>query len=450
MRRPPLYDPRTVTSPATRSGDDPDTPLRVLFINDTSRNGGPGKTLLNIVKFLDRARIHRTVLIPREGIVSRRFLESGAADQLFFAPGMIEHIYAPWSRAVERRDLAAPWPLKILRASGNVLRAIAATIHLSQKVKRDRFDVIFCNGTMANFTGGMLAALTGTPTLWHVLYTTVGDAMRGPHARLAAGKNVKAIICVSRPTARQFDRGLNKVRVIHDAIDIEEFDAQTAGPVLRDELHLGDGAIILGSHGRILPRKGYVELIRAARIVFDRLGESDRARCHFVIVGDTPQDMCVDHLEECRTLVRNLQLSGKVHFIGFRSAVTSYIADFDIAVVPSVYQDPLPLAVLEAMAMSKPVVAFDVGGMAEMIEDSATGRLVPGSPPDIEALATACLGYIADADLRRSHGRAARQRIEREFNARHHAGLIEDEIIRAARPLQSVTVDQPARAQKCE
>jgi glycosyltransferase involved in cell wall biosynthesis len=305
--------------------------------------------------------------------------------------------------------------------------------HLGRKVKRDRFDVIFCNGTMANFTGGMLAALTSTPTLWHVLYTNVGGAMRGPHARLAAGRNVKAIICVSRPTTRQFSQDLNKVRVIHDAIDIEEFDAQTAGSVLRDELHLDESAIIFGSHGRVLPRKGYIELIHAARIVFDRLDEGDQARCHFVVVGDTPQDMRTDHLEECRTLVRELHLSGKVHFIGFRAAVTPYIADFDVAVVPSVYEDPLPLAVLEAMAMSKPVVAFDVGGMPEMIDDGVSGRLVPGSPPDIEAMANACLNYMADPAMRRRHGAAARHRIEQEFNARIHARLIQDELFRAAR-----------------
>ena len=439
-----------MTSPDARTESDPKSPLRVLFINDTSRNGGPGKTLLNIVKFLDSSRIHRTVLVPREGIVSQRFLENGASDQVFFAPGMIEHIFAPWSRPVERRDLVASWPLKILRAGGNILRAVAAMFHLSRRVKRDRYDVIFCNGTMANFTGGLLAVLTGIPTLWHVLYTGVGGAMRGPHARLAAGGNVKAIICVSRPTTCQFSPSLNKVRVIHDAIDIDEFDAQTTGPILRKELGLGEGAIILGSHGRILPRKGYIELIRAARIVFDRLDESDRARCHFVVVGDTPQDMRVDHLEECRALVRDLQLLGKIHFIGFRAAVTSYIADFDVAVVPSIYQDPLPLAVLEAMAMSKPVVAFDVGGMAEMIEDGVTGRLARGSPPDIETLAEACLGYIADAGLRHSHGRAARQRIEREFNAKLHARRIEDEIFRAAQPAQSAPADQSLRVQKCE
>jgi glycosyltransferase involved in cell wall biosynthesis len=108
------------------------------------------------------------------------------------------------------------------------------------------------------------------------------------------------------------------------------------------------------------------------------------------------------------------------------------VADFDVAVVPSIYQDPLPLAVLESMALAKPVVAFDVGGMGEMIEDGITGRLASGSPPDIEAMAEACLGYFADATLRQRHGAAGRARIERDFNARLHARQIQDALLRAA------------------
>jgi glycosyltransferase involved in cell wall biosynthesis len=306
-----------------------------------------------------------------------------------------------------------------------------ALIRLSRRVRRERYDAIFCNGTMANFTGGLLAAFTGTPTLWHVLYTSVGPLARGLHARLAAGKAVKAIICVSRPTTRQFGAS-DKVRLIHDAIDIEEFDSRSISPVLRQELGLDAGAVIFGSHGRVLPRKGYVEMIRATRLMLDRLAEADRARCHFAVIGDTPQDMRVDYLEECRALVRELGVGDHVHFLGFRDAVISYIAGFDVAVVPSIYQDPLPLAVLEAMAMAKPVVAFDVGGMSEMIQDHVSGRIVPGAPPDIAALAQACLDYFADAGLRQRDGAAARQRIERDFNARIHARRIQDELFQAA------------------
>jgi glycosyltransferase involved in cell wall biosynthesis len=411
--------------------------LRVLFINDTSRNGGPGKTLLDIVKFLDPARIHRTVLVPWPGIVSQRLLENKAADDLFFEPGLIEHIFAPLSRPVERGDLAAAWPLKTLRACGNIVRAMVGIIRLSRKVRRERYDAIFCNGTMANICGGLLAALTGTPTLWHVLYTSVGGAAGKLHARLAAGKNVKAIICVSQPTARQFTQCPEKIRLIHDAIDIDEFDAGKATDkckdgALRQELGLDSSAVIFGSHGRILSRKGYVEMIHAARRMLDRLSAGDRARCHFVIIGDTPQDMKIDHLEECRALVRQFGLEAQVHFIGFRPAVIAYVSDFDVAVIPSIYQDPLPLAVLESMAMAKPVVAFDVGGMGEMITDGVSGRLAPGSPPDVAALAEACLNYFADAALRQRHGAAGRTRIEQDFNARIHAQRIADELIRAA------------------
>ncbi|MDH8190382.1 glycosyltransferase, partial [Klebsiella pneumoniae] len=74
--------------------------------------------------------------------------------------------------------------------------------------------------------------------------------------------------------------------------------------------------------------------------------------------GDTPEDMRPDHLEECRALVGELGLTEWVIFAGFRPDVRAYIADFDVAVVPSVYEDPLPRAVMEAMAMSKPVIAF--------------------------------------------------------------------------------------------
>src|SRR5580700_6519755 len=147
--------------------------LRVLFITDTSRNGGPGRTILDIMKFLDPARVHRTVLVPREGIVSRRLVDARAAESLFFEPDLIENIYEPFARAIERRDLDAPWPLKLLRAAGNVGRGTAGFIRLLRRVRTERFDLIFCNGTSANFVGGAIAAVLGVPVIWHVFYPSV-------------------------------------------------------------------------------------------------------------------------------------------------------------------------------------------------------------------------------------------------------------------------------------
>jgi glycosyltransferase involved in cell wall biosynthesis len=119
-----------------------------------------------------------------------------------------------------------------------------------------------------------------------------------------------------------------------------------------------------------------------------------------------------------------------VQFIGFRPDVRPYVADFDVSVVPSIYEDPLPRAVMESMSLSKPVVAFAVGGIGEMIGDGVEGRLARGHPPDIEAMAEACLNYVSDPRMRRSHGVAARKRVERDFDARKHARLLQDEMFR--------------------
>ncbi|MDE2133798.1 MAG: glycosyltransferase [Alphaproteobacteria bacterium] len=404
--------------------------LRVLFINDTSRNGGPGRTILYVLKFLDPARIHRTVLIPREGIVSRRLVEAKVAESLFFEPGLIENLYEPLSRPIERDDFDAPLPLKMFRAAGNVIRGATGILRLMRCVRKERFDLVFCNGTSASFVGGAIAAVTGTPAIWHVLYPSVPALVRPLHRWLAAGKNVRSIICVSRPTSLQFAHCRQKVRAIRTALDIDEFDAHAAEPVLRKELGLDGRTVIFGSHGRILPRKGFIELIRAARIVMDKLGPEDRTRCRFVVLGDTPQDMRPDHLEECRSLVRELALTDQVRFIGFRPDVRPYVADFDVSVVPSIYEDPLPRAVMESMAMSKPVAAFEMGGIGEMIDDGVEGRLARGRPADIEALVEACLNYFFDPEMRRRHGTAARKRIERDFDARKHGRTLQDEMFR--------------------
>jgi glycosyltransferase involved in cell wall biosynthesis len=409
----------------------PERPLRVLFINDTSRNGGPGRTLFYILKFLDPAVIHRAVVLPREGVVSEILRGGKVVDDLRFETNFVENAVEPWSRAMAREDFDAPLPLRAVRAVGNVARGTAAMLSLARLVKRGRYDLMFCNGTSANFAGGGLAAMTGVPALWHVFYTSVAKPIAPLHARLAAGDGVRSIVCVSRPTTRLFSHCAAKVKIVNDAIDVEEFDAASVSPALRAELGVGSDAVIFGSQGRILPRKGYIEMVRAAKIARDAMTEAERARCRFVVLGDTPEDMRPNHLEECRALVRELGLDSVFHFLGYRPEVKPYVTDFDVAVVPSVYEDPLPRAVIESMAMRKPVIAFDVGGISEMIEAGVSGALV--RPSDVDALAREMLHYLRDADMRRRHGLAARARIERDFEAKSHARALEDEMLRVAR-----------------
>jgi len=111
------------------------------------------------------------------------------------------------------------------------------------------------------------------------------------------------------------------------------------------------------------------------------------------------------------------------------------LMDFDVAVVPSIYEDPMPRAVMEAMAMSKPVVAFARGGIDEMISNDVEGLLVEGRPPDVDGLAAACLRYLRDPELRYRHGSAGRRRIELQFDARFHAAKLQELLLQIAAPV---------------
>src|SRR4029077_14301926 len=101
-----------------------------------------------------------------------------------------------------------------------------------------------------------------------------------------------------------------------------------------------------GSQGRILPRKGYAEMVQAARRALDRMTAEERTRVHFAVLGDTPEDIRPDHVAECRALVKVLGIEDRFTFLGFKTDVKPYVADFDVAVLASVYADQLPRAVI--------------------------------------------------------------------------------------------------------
>jgi glycosyltransferase involved in cell wall biosynthesis len=430
----------TTNAHAPRAGAAMPRRLRVLFLNDTARNGGPGRSLHSILRFLDSSVIERTVVLPRPGPIADLLARDGAADDLRFEPDLVENPIEPWGRAMERRDFDAALPLKAARAAGNAVKVARGLLRLALFVRRGGFRLVYCNGTNADFAGAALARLTGVPALWHVRYTSLPRAVTGLHRRLSASPGVCRIVCVSKAAAALFPHCAPKVRVVHNAIDAEHFHPGKVVPSLRAELRLPAEAVVVGSHGRVLRRKGYVELVHAARLVLERAGVAERKHVVFVVVGDTPEDFRVDHASECRRLAAALGIASRVHFLGFREDVRPLVADFDVAVVPSVYADPLPRSVIESMALGKPVVAYDVGGVAEML-DAEMGQVVPfeaasggaaASPAAVQRLAAAISRYVHDPELRARHGLAARARALRHFDARVHARRIEREIFGAA------------------
>jgi glycosyltransferase involved in cell wall biosynthesis len=157
---------------------------------------------------------------------------------------------------------------------------------------------------------------------------------------------------------------------------------------------------------RAHPVKGVAHLLRA----FDAMCKELRPGVGspaLIYIGDGPQR------EELEAIRDSLDSREHVTFLGYREDASQLLAEADICVVPSVWQDALPLGVLEPMAAGKPVIGTSVGGIPEMIEDGVTGLLV--APADEQALASALNRLLTDHELAARLGAAARLRVAERF-----------------------------------
>ena len=142
-----------------------------------------------------------------------------------------------------------------------------------------------------------------------------------------------------------------------------------------------------------------------------------------VLAGDGPEQ---EHLEGLLGELRVKSGCGNVEFLGYvdRSRLHRVVGETMCVVMPSIWYENFPYAILEAFALGKPVVASNIGGMPEMVEDGETGLLFePGSVRDLSR----AIRYLLDNPRRAEEmGRKARQRVESEFDAETHYEQIID------------------------
>ncbi|MGH9056380.1 MAG: glycosyltransferase [Acidimicrobiales bacterium] len=229
----------------------------------------------------------------------------------------------------------------------------------------------------------------------------LGALAQGTLARYRLGdlyERVHLVAC-SQAAANELHMaaGGGLVTVIPEALDINRVRLSATLPSTHHGLGRGATVVACGTADQ---RKGTDLWIEVARQVWAVMGD----RCpRFEWIG-------LDEGGRFETLARESHLDDKVEFIGAVENPYPMIAAATVVTVPS-RQDAFPLVVLEAMALRKPVVAFDIGGIREQLDD--TGMLV--SPGDVAAMAAAVVGLLGDDQSRRSLGDAAALRVEELF-----------------------------------
>ncbi len=400
---------------------------RILFLETGIGYGGAALSLLHHLKAIDRARFDPVVVTPRGGPgyeefgrVSRWVVlrnEIVSRSKL----GSLIHRVISWEKAGNRIASLVDYAVNVIPFS----------IRLALLARQERVDLIFLNNEpVSNMAGVIAARLTGVPCLAYVKGTLwESSATRWLVKRVSRFVAVSSFI---RGGLVQIGVDAERISVIRDLRDWSEFDAGMDGSETRRSLGLLSCQPAVGIIGLLIPWKGQNVFIEAAGRV---LAVHPEAR-FFIIgggVGAFPE-----YPGELQRAVRHAGLEGRVMFLGQRKDVPSLLAALDVLVHASVEPEPSGGVIAEGMAMGRPVIATNIGGPPEVIEDGRTGFLVP--PGDPEALAEKIILLVREPERRRAMGRAAREFVTSNFSLERDSRRLEaiyDEVLgeKPARPI---------------
>src|SRR5574340_3723 len=285
---------------------------------------------------------------------------------------------------------------------------------LARHFRRHRFMVVHTHKPKDNFLSGMACRLVGVPYLVRTLHGSWEPFQGFEHVKIktyeyvdrAVNKHlVSAIIAVTSKIQALLTNNHPKEKFvcIHNGIDVDNLRPRRDKWRIRKDLDIGSGAVILGTVGRLTPVKGHVYLLKAMQVLL-----SKNQDIRLVIVGDGPLR------DQLSNLAVELKIEKNVFFVGHQDEACDFIDAMDVFVLPSLHEG-IPMVLLEAMALSRPVVGSRAGGIPEVIEEGVSGLLVePGNPV---ALAEALEALTKDVERAEQLGKNGRVRIEQSFTS---------------------------------
>jgi glycosyltransferase involved in cell wall biosynthesis len=405
---------------------------RILFVNPYSGGSGRGiggggaeRSLQSFIAALDRSRFEPILVYPLGGF-GTDVGPSPLALEFCRAHGIQMH-------AVRMSVL------KRFRSLADVIQQTRGfwplVKQLRRLIDRERIDLVHVNS--AQVPAATLAARgMGIPGVVHVRFLVEKPRLyRSVIARLTDGF-ADRIVCISNAVARMFlENGVapERLAIIPNGIDPGLFSA-SSGEVLRTSLGLRRETPLIGTVGRLHPVKGIEHLLDAMPSILRTVPGA-----HCVVVGEAEHAGFDDYAAGLRERVRLHRLEARVHFTGFLADIAEVMRALDCFVLPAASPaspEPFGRVVVEAMAASRPVVATQAGGPAEIVVHGETGLLVPPAEP--EALATAISKLLCDSDLSRRFGEAGRERMEEKYSlARHVAEMTKlfESLIEQGRPM---------------
>ena len=372
---------------------------KILCISHTKDYGGGEECLKDCLIALDSSPQFQVVLLAPEGILSEK---------------MKTEIPVKISKGIGQlyRKTNRLWILELLR------RFITSFFEVLYYGIQQKPNIIYCFSNTALFYA-VLPGIILRKRIVCELQFVIENNLFWERLSLFLGRQVHKFIVPSEAVkSRLVDIGHNsdKIIVLNNSVDnVNTFNPESISfGVFRDKLGFSHSNMLIGTIGQICSLKGQHVFLKAINLLnqIDRTDENTK----YLVIGGPKVGSEREYFGKLKDYVAKKHLTDKVFFIGYLATelIPHALKDLNVFVFCSVLPDAQPLAVIEAMAMRKLIVASNIGGVPEVIEDGVSGILYePGNPKE---LAKRIKHVIDNISSLKGMGDRARGSVERKFS----------------------------------
>lgn len=293
------------------------------------------------------------------------------------------------------------------------LNTLFYSYKLAQFIKRSQIDLIYANTTKAAVYGVIAKIFSGKKLIWHIRDNIESNLLYKTLIYLS-----DTLITVSSFIEGQVKDRKKNTQVITGGIDCQVWDPDLIEEkTLRESLGIREDELILAQIGQITKWKNHHHFIKVAKHLSQQF-----TNIHFVIIGDDLSNREEAYHTELKELCNKLANVCSIHLLGYTENIRTIISQIDILIHPAI-NEPFGRVILESMAMKKPVIAYNCGGVKEIIRHDITGYLI--EPNDYKTMTSMASHLIADTSLREKFGVNGRNRAVSKFKMEHYVQSIE-------------------------
>lgn len=375
----------------------------ILFIHQSAELYGSDRTLLLLMKHINRQKFHPIVVLPNEGPLKIE-LEKEKIE-VHIAPVIKLH-----------RKMFKPQNfigfLKQLKQGFSILN------HLN---KIHQFDLVYSN-TLAVLLGFIFARKKGMKHIWHVHEIVESPKIVSKVFSFLLNRKSNFFTIYNSNATADFWNSFNKIVnnnsfcVIHNGLEMpkENISYDEINLIRRDFFKVKE-EIVIALVGRINRLKGH-------KLVLNAIEGLDKKLYKVLFVGSSVENQEF-YIDDLKTIIEEKKLDNNVLFIPFNNQMDRIWQAVDIAVVPSTEPESFGLVAVEAMLAKKPVIAANHGGLMEIIKNKETGFLI--EPNNVQELTNAIKLLVNDKQLRLEMGEQGYLRALEKFSIQKYVSKIE-------------------------